>query len=93
MLSAQRLLLMLALVLCALPVVWAQSGSNYDPPPRGYYDAPPPPPIPDPPPAPPPEPPFWRQIDYADPANLVKIALLLGSVIIARRAFHEMKDE
>jgi hypothetical protein len=90
-LSVQRFLLALALVLCALPSVRAQ-GSNYEPPPRGYSAAPPPP-LPEPPPAPPPEPPFWRQINYADPANLVKIALLLGSVIIARRAFHEMKDD
>jgi hypothetical protein len=78
-------------LLCALPAhAPAQTGSNYDPPPVSYTE---PDLGPEPPPPPPPDPPFWRQVDYSDPANLVKIALLLGSIVIARRIFREMTGE
>ncbi|MCL4797071.1 MAG: hypothetical protein KJZ84_21065 [Bryobacteraceae bacterium] len=84
----QRVLL-IAAVLCGLAAgVCAQQGSNLDPPPvyePQSVDAPPPEPAP-------PERPFWSQIDYTDPSNLVKIALLVGSIVIARRIFKEMSD-
>lgn len=75
----------LALALC-LPAP-AQEGSNLDPPapPVTYEDTGPGAP------ATPPLEPFWRRIDFADPRNLVKIALLLGSILLARRAFRDMQ--
>lgn len=83
--------LLAALILTGMSVLplAAQQGSNLDPPPPTAYEPPPEPIQPDP--EPPPGPPFWKQIDYADPANLGKIALLLGAIIIARRSFREMK--
>lgn len=72
----------LSVALCA----WSQQGSNLDPPPPPPYEEPAAPTEPDPP-----APPFWRQVDFADPANLVKIALLLGSIVVARRAFRDMQ--
>lgn len=64
-----------------------QQGSNLDPPPPPVkYEEP----EPEAPPAPPAAP-FWRQVDFSDPANLIKLALLLGSIVLARRAFREMQ--
>lgn len=79
-----------AVVACGFPAgICAQQGSNLDPPPvyePQAAEAPPPKQAP-------PEPPFWSQIDYTDPSNLVKIALLVGSVLIARRVFKEMHED
>lgn len=75
--------LALALSLCAP----GQQGSNLDPPPPPMtYEEPAPAIAPAPP-----EAPFWRQIDFSDPTNLIKVALLLGSILLARRAFREMQ--
>jgi hypothetical protein len=70
----------LALVLAA----FGQTGSNYDPPP--VYEEPAPPPPPEPPPAP-----FWQEINLSEPLTYVKLALLFGSILIARRAFRDMQ--
>lgn len=75
-------ILALSAVLCA----WPQQGSNLDPPPPPPYEEAAAATEPEPP-----ETPFWRQVDLADPANLVKIALLVGSIVIARRAFRDMQ--
>jgi hypothetical protein len=37
------------------------------------------------------EAPWWRGINYSDPKNLLKLALLVGAVLVARRAFRQMK--
>lgn len=82
-----KLALRLAALALLLGVFAAgQEGSNLDPPPPPVkYEEP------EPEAPPPPEPPFWRRIDYSDPANLIKIALLLGSIVLALRAFREME--
>jgi hypothetical protein len=76
-----------ALALALSVLAAGQQGSNLDPPPPPVIYEEPEPETP----AAPPEAPFWRRIDYSDPANLMKIALLLGSVLLARRAFREMQ--
>ncbi len=79
-----------AVVACGFPAgICAPQGSNLDPPPvyePQEAEAPPPKQAP-------PEQPFWSRIDYTDPSNLVKIALLVGSVLIARRVFKEMRED
>lgn len=80
-----------------LPSARAQSsvpdqrrGSNYDPPPvpkREY------------PPAPPEDPdagkPLFalQELDWTDKETWLKMALLVGSIVLARRAFRQMKEQ
>jgi len=69
----------------------APQGSNYDPPPPPTRKtAPIQPPV-----EPEPEQPFFQldKIDWSDKSTYVKVALLVGSVILARRAFREMKGD
>ena len=63
-------------------------GSNYDPPP---------PPLrvkPEPPPPEAARPLFAiQELDWTDKATWLKLALLIGSIALARRAFRQMKDD
>lgn len=65
-------------------------GSNYDPAPKAKARRE------DPPPAPPPsqEAPAFQlpAIDWNDKTTYVKIALLVGSILLARRAFKQMRS-
>ena len=65
-------------------------GSNYDPPPKAAVkkeELPPPPP--------PEEPPIFQlpSIDWGDKNTYLKIALLVGSILLARRAFRQMRGD
>jgi hypothetical protein len=88
--------LLVALALGFIPTAWAQTdtpggqrGTNYDPPP-------PPQPKHDPPPTVDPEAgkPWFelQKLDWSDTATWVKFALFVGSIVLARRAFRQMKE-
>ncbi|WP_321473230.1 hypothetical protein [uncultured Paludibaculum sp.] len=91
----KRVLLIAAVVLGLVGVAELGYGQGPNTPPRGTnYD---PPPVPQhkeqPPPPPPPEEPIFSlsDIDMNKSQTWVKMALLLGSVGLALRAFRQMK--
>ncbi|MBI5281167.1 MAG: hypothetical protein HY858_05740 [Candidatus Solibacter usitatus] len=65
-------------------------GTNFDPPPKSAKRVEDPPP-----PAAEPERPFFEleTIDWGAKETWVKLALLLGSLVLARRAFLQMKGD
>jgi hypothetical protein len=67
-------------------------GTNYDPPPVPRPEAKPTPPIPEEPEEP--EKPLFDlpNIDWGARDTWVKLALLAGSIALARRAFNDMSD-
>ena len=90
--------LLLAALLLAAPVgLGAQqgapptSGSNYDPPPRPKPQ--PPPPAEPAKPAAEEKPYFSTDLDWSDTRTYLKLALLVGSVLLALRAFRQMRGE
>ncbi|MBN9657428.1 MAG: hypothetical protein J0H49_04580 [Acidobacteria bacterium] len=94
----KRVLLIAVLVLLGGSVADSMRGQSPAPAPQGTnYD----PPIvarpkdPAPPPPPPPEEPIFsfKDIDFDKSDTWVKMALLMGSIILALRAFRQMKGE
>lgn len=67
-----------------------RQGTNYDPPPPVRRQPLPPPPV-----EPEADKPLvqLQKLDWTDRDTWVKMALLVGSVLLARRAFREMKDD
>lgn len=83
-----------ALILGCQPRAYAQStppdeqrGSNYDPPPPVKLKT-------EPAARPEADKPFMamQEVDWASRDTWVKLALLVGSIVLARRAFRQMKD-
>ncbi len=94
----KRVLLIAVLVLAVGGVSDLMRGQNPNPAPRGTnYD----PPIvarpkePAPPPPPPPEEPLFslKDIDLDKSDTWVKMALLMGSIVLALRAFRQMRGD
>ncbi len=67
----------------------SRRGTNYDPPPQPKPTREPPPPAPeaDTPSI------SIQELDWTDKNTWLKMALLVGSILLARRAFRQMKDD
>jgi hypothetical protein len=72
------------------PVDQPHKGTNFDPPPATTHAPEPPPPVPEAA-----EPPIFgfEKIDWEAKETWIKMALLIGSLVLARRAFRQMKGE
>ena len=89
--------LLVALAICFTPTACAQTatpggqrGTNYDPPPQPQPKYDPPPPA-DPEAS---KPQFaFQELDWSDKDTWIKFALFVGSIVLARRAFRQMKEE
>jgi hypothetical protein len=70
------------------PVDQPHKGTNFDPPPVTTHAPEPPPPVPE-------EPPIFEfeKINWDAKETWIKMALLVGSLVLARRAFRQMKGE
>lgn len=88
--------LLVALALCLTPAACAQTGTPVGQ--RGTNYDPPPPPTPKRAPPPEVEPDAGlpqlelQKPDWSDKATWIKFALFIGSIVLARRAFRQMKE-